>query len=174
MLRNSEQASDLDEVGFQSSAVLLWPVDWPHTDICLLGWVREKASLQPGCSARQSKITVGWSCLRALPAFSTLHSTALSTDFPPIPLLWVISPWLVFAHLHNSVFSTRASVWLRGLWAVAPIGRGFEHGDHPFNGLGDRPGGWAAVGLIKLFWLRRDCFDVPHRTSTAYVPDISI
>ncbi len=89
-----------------------------------------------------------WAALAFVPASLLYAVTAqLSTDFPPIPLLWVIPLGLyllsfIMAFSRPSWLTSRCGRLLQG----TVIGSMLIF----LMGFGVRPGGWAAMGLIKL------------------------
>ena len=94
-----------------------------------------------------------WAALAFVPASLLYAFTAqLSSDFPPIPLFWVI-PLGLYLLTFVVAFSTPFSTLRRGgrLLPLALIVSLMLF----LIGFGVRPGWWGAVGLLKLF-----CFSV--------------
>ena len=90
-----------------------------------------------------------WAALAFVPASLLYAFTAqLSTDFPPIPLLWVI-PLGLYLVTFIAAFSAPME-WLRRSGKLLPsmIVAGMVIF---LIGFGIRPGGWVAMGLVKLF-----------------------
>ena len=90
-----------------------------------------------------------WAALAFVPASLLYAFTAqLSTDFPPIPLLWVI-PLGLYLLSFIVAFSTPFE-WIRRTGKLLPsviVAAMVIF----LIGFGIRPGGWAAMGMVKLF-----------------------
>jgi len=106
---------------------------------------------EPQAPRLQDKLL--WAALAFVPASLLYAFTAqLSSDFPPIPLLWVI-PLGIYLLTFVVAFSSPFAVLRRSarlLPAVIVIAMMLF-----LIGFGVRPGWWGAVGLLKLF-----CFGV--------------
>ena len=147
MLRNSQQAL-IWTVGYSVFMALTLACGLAAYRYRVLSGVREKASLQPAPGVSQSKLLWVRPCLRAGQPSVLVHCTAVYR-FPAHPSVMGCSTWLVFAHLHNSILCASLG-WLQGCGRLLPSAVVLSMVIF-LLGFGIRPGGWAAVGLIKLF-----------------------